>query len=114
MGKSVIPSIIQGTEGRLLIYGELMEALHSLSPIEIEEKKTCLHVVAGGRAFLGVHPRKAGLRVTLVMRDEIRDPRILKAERASKNRVYNDLNLLPGDCDEMVKGWLREAYELCL
>lgn len=111
--KRSVPELIEGNPSRVYVYAALTELIGKLGAFEIEEKKTCLHLVRNGKAFVGVHPRKAGLRLTLVSTQEIEDPRILKSQRASKNRVYNDLQISSiSDLDSSVKVWIRDSYGL--
>ena len=106
------PAIFADRPSSQAVYAALLAVLEDLGPYSVEEKKTCLHVVAGNAAFLGVHPRKEGLRVTLAMSRALTGERIAKSEQASANRFHNDLNLKQvSDMDEQFKGWVREAYE---
>src|SRR5437764_224953 len=76
-------SIFEGKVEAAKAYGELMKVVARLGPYEVEEKKTCLHVTSGGPAFLGIHPRKNGLRLTVVLTRPIEARRIVKCDRAS-------------------------------
>lgn len=111
MGKS-LPAPLARSEAKEL-YNHLMRALDACGKYKIEEKKTCIHVVAGGAAFLGVHPRRGGLRLTLPLSRPLNGDRIAKVDQASKTRYYNDLNLNAlEEIDEELRGWLKEAYDL--
>jgi hypothetical protein len=101
----------QGTEGALAL-DELLAVLQDLPGVRLEEKKRSLHVLAGKAAFLGVHPRKAGLRLNLVLARAIDDPRIVRAEQVSRARYHNELDVRPGGIDDQLREWIREAYEL--
>ena len=89
----------------------LEPVLEGLGPITVEEKKTCLHIVAGKSAFLGVHPRKDGLRLNIALARPLEGDRIVKCERASANRYHNELNVWGSDdIDDELAAWLLEAY----
>jgi hypothetical protein len=92
-------------------FDKLMAMVNRLGAVKIEEKKTCLHVVAGRAAFLGVHPRKDGLRLTLVLGRALDDPRVVKSERASANRYHHEIDF-PGNAEvhEDLANWLSEAH----
>lgn len=111
--KSSTPGIIQGSLKREAVYAALMNVVGRIGRFEVEEKKTCLHLNCDGKAFLGVHPRKLGLRLTLISNREIEDPRILKTERVSKNRVHHDIELRSvADLDEKVVEWIKESFAI--
>ncbi len=96
-------------------YAALLAAMRGLGPVEVEPKKTCVHVVAerGGAAFAGIHPRKNGVLLTLRTKTAIASPRVRKTEQASRNRHHNDLLVSsPADVDAELKRWLTAAYTL--
>jgi hypothetical protein len=96
-------------------FEQVMAVVRPLGNFVVEEKKTCLHITAGGPAFLGVHPRKNGLRLTVVLTRPIEGTRIVKCDKASANRYYIDLNLVAADgMDEELKDWIGEAYARAL
>ena len=76
-------------------------------------KKTSIHLVRSS-AFVGVHPRKAHLLLTIKAAAPIQSGRIVKTEQFSANRWHLDVKLaIAGDLDAELLGWLREAYEIC-
>lgn len=84
-------------------------------PIAEEVKKTCLHLVAGqgGTAFLGIHPRKGGLAITVRTTLTIKSPRIRKSVQASASRWLNDLVInSPDEIDAELLRWIAESYRL--
>ena len=96
-------------------YDALLAALRELGPVEVEPKKTCVHVVAerDGTAFAGIHPRKNGVLLTLRTETAIASPRVRKTEQASRNRHHNDLLVSsPAEVDAELKRWLAAAYAL--
>lgn len=95
------------------LFERLIQALDALGDFQVEEKKASLHVVAGKAAFLGVHPRKEGLRLNLVLARALSGGRVAKAEQVSKARFHNELDVRTvEDFDDELVEWLREAYEL--
>lgn len=95
------------------LYEQLLQSLNTLGPFQIEEKKTSLHLVAGKAAFLGVHPRKEGLRLNLVLARPLSGGRLAKTEQVSKARFHNEVDVRTvEDFDDELTGWLKEAYEL--
>src|SRR5438105_12855895 len=91
-------------------YHRLVEVLHTLGPFQEEPKKTSIHLVHTV-GFAGVHPRKSYLILNLRTASPLENPRITRSEQVSKNRFHNEVKLAsPGDIDEELLGWLREAY----
>ena len=104
-----------GTSVSRVVYDALLKAMRGLGPVEIEPKKTCVHVVAerDGTAFAGIHPRKNGVLLTLRTETAIASPRVRKTEQASRNRHHNDLLVsAPAEIDAELKRWLNAAYTL--
>ena len=112
MAPRPVPEIFAKHPETARAFSELMAFVDTLTSCTIEEKKTCLHVVAGKAAFLGVHPRKNGLRLTVVLSRPIDSPRIVKCEKASAKRYHVDLNILASEgIDNEVRSWITEAYQ---
>jgi len=65
------------------LYAALLDALRDVGPFQEEVKKTSIHLVRDS-AFLGVHPRKTHLLVTVKSDRAIESPRVFKAEQVSK------------------------------
>jgi len=96
-----------------LLYKELLAALQSIGPFQVEVKKTSIHLVRRS-AFAGLHPRKQYLLLTIKAAKPIRSRRILKAEQVSKNRWHLDVKLAAAEqIDEQLLDWLQQAYGLC-
>src|SRR5579885_2761630 len=93
---TTIPALFTKSPETEKAYDELLAFARTLGNITVEEKKTCVHVVAVSAAFLGVHPRKSGLRITLVLSRPIDSQRIAKCEKASAKRFHIDLDI-PAD-----------------
>jgi hypothetical protein len=93
-------------------FSHLGVILGSMPLSRIEEKKSCLHVIAGKAAFLGVHPRKGGLRLNIVLARPLQGARVVKAEQVSRARYHNEVDVAANDFDAELLGWISEAYEL--
>ncbi|MEK7184159.1 MAG: DUF5655 domain-containing protein [Patescibacteria group bacterium] len=94
------------------IYEVLLKTLKKIGPFEVEVKKTSLHITHG-RAFLGIHPRKAGLLLNIVTNQSVDDPRIKKVEQVSANRYHNEIVLgSPEELDGSLIEYIRQAYAL--
>lgn len=95
------------------LYQQLLAAIKPIGPFRVEVKKTSIHLVRGS-AFVGVHPRKQHLLVTIKADKSIQNPRVVKAEQVSRNRWHLDVRLASSEeIDAELLGWLRKAYELC-
>ena len=110
--KSATPELFRKHVEATRVYDELMAFVRTLGKFKVEEKKTCVHVVAGKAAFLGVHPRKSGVRITVVLGNPVDSDRIAKCEKASANRYHIDLDI-SGDqkLDKNVRSWIAESYK---
>ena len=95
------------------IYRCLLGGLAPYGPIRVEPKKTSLHLCGARSAFAGVHPRAAGVLLTIRTAAPIESRRVRKTERVSANRAHNDLLLTdPAQVDEELVGWLAEGLRL--
>ena len=109
---ATIPELFSKTPETAEAYEELIAFARSLGSVTIEEKKTCVHVVAGKAAFLGVHPRKAGLRLTIVLSRPIDSKRIVKCEKASAKRFHIEVDVpAVKGLDKELKSLISEAYQ---
>jgi predicted transport protein len=96
------------------LYDQLRVQLRRLGPFEEEVKKTSIHL-ARRSAFVGVHPRKNSLLITIKSEQPIRSPRIVKTEQVSKSRWHCELKLTsPAEIDPEFLAWAKTAYDLCL
>ncbi|MGA3212133.1 MAG: DUF5655 domain-containing protein [Terriglobales bacterium] len=95
------------------LYRELLKAIRAIGQFREDFKKTSVHLVRSS-AFIGVHPRKDYLVLTIKAAARIKSPRVFKAEQVSKNRWHLDLKLSRAEeIDAELLGWVGEAYELC-
>jgi hypothetical protein len=112
MTTKVIPAIFTKHPETAKAFSELASFADSLGHVVLEEKKTCAHLVVGKAAFLGVHPRKSGLRLTVVLSRPIESARIVKCDKASAKRYHIDLDVEAAEgLDEELKGWISEAHK---
>ena len=109
---ATIPELFAKTPETAKAYEHVLAFARSLGSVRIEEKKTCIHLVAGKAAFLGVHPRKSGLRLTIVLSRPIESKRIVKCDKASAKRFHIEVDV-PGDkaLDKELKALISEAYK---
>lgn len=105
------PQIFATNPASASVYGQLVAAVSAMGPFTVEVKKTCVHLVGKRAAFVGVHPRKQGLRLTIVTPQALEGSRIIKSDKASANRYHNEVDVHPGQVDDELIGWIREAYE---
>lgn len=95
------------------LYAKLKAALAPFGPYREEIKKTSIHL-ARHSAFLGVHPRKEYLLVTIKSDKAIKGRRIVKTEQVSANRWHLEVRIgAPSEIDKEFLGWARHAYNLC-
>jgi hypothetical protein len=93
-------------------YDALLKASKKLGPVKVEEKKTCIHLVAGS-AFAGIHPRKSGVLLSIRTARPMKKKRLRKCEKLSANRYHWEMLVAsPTDLDAELLAWLKEAYEL--
>lgn len=102
---------VEGDPVSLAVYGALMEKISSLDRCELQEKASSFHV-AHGRAFLGIHPRRGGLLVNIVLGKQLESSRVFRAERVSANRWHNEASLKTPRVDVELLTWIREGYAI--
>src|SRR5580700_7783617 len=107
-----VPSVLAKNPQASAAWLNLCPFLNQLGDVSIREKATCIHVDAAGAAFLGVHPRKSGVRLTIVLAHALESERIVKCEAVSKSRYHNEVDFLEGPLDDELKAWIEEAYKL--
>ncbi|GEM_PF-2689229 len=75
------------------IYRGLLQMLEEIGSFTIEPGKES-YQVRNGRAFLGVHPRRGALRVSIVPQRALTGKRVDKVEQVSRGRFHNGTNLV--------------------
>ena len=94
------------------LYDQLVSLLETFGPIEEDPKKTSIHLNRKS-ALAGVETRKDYLLLNIKSDHEIKNPRVVKAERVSTKRFHHKVQISsPNDFDEELKTWLEEAYLL--
>lgn len=96
----------------LVLYKKIINNVESFGKINIEPKKTSLHIT-NRSAFLGVHPKKDFLELNIVSDQPIKSSRITKTEQVSTHRFHNRIRLYFLDqIDTELLTWLKQAYLL--
>ena len=121
MTKTKIPATEMFTaKGADKIYTAILEKLRKevgAKTVIVEPKQTCVHVIAqkDGPAYLGIHPRKDAVMITLKLNEALKSKRVKKAEKASANRWHIDLvvNAIE-DVDGELVAWMKTAWELAM
>ena len=94
------------------LYNQLLSMLQALGPVTEDPKKTSIHLNRKS-ALAGVETRKDGLLLNIKSDHQIKSPRIEKAEQISAKRFHHKVRISsPGDLDEELNSWLKEAYLL--
>ena len=94
------------------IFSALIGQVDSLDGCELQENASSFHV-KHGRAFLGIHPRRGGLLVNIVLARQLESARVHRAEHVSSNRWHNEIILRdPSEIDAEFLAWMDEAYSL--
>lgn len=96
--------------GSAATWRSVQDVVAAIPGVDIEAKKTSLHVTRG-RAFLGVRARRGGLLLNIVSSEQIVSPRVRKAEQLSARRWHNEV-LLEGEVDSELAGWIVAAADL--
>lgn len=109
---SYVPALLQCNRSSAAICADLFRELEAVGPYSVQEKKTSIHITNGRGAFLGLHPRKQGLRLNIVLAKALEGPKIAKSERVSANRYHNEVDVKErSDLDAELLGWIAEAYQ---
>jgi hypothetical protein len=95
------------------LYAKLKAALAPFGVYSEEIKKTSIHLVRHS-AFLGVHPRKEHLLVTIKSDKAMKSRPIVKTEQVSANRWHLEVKVYaPSEIDKEFLAWAQRAYDLC-
>jgi hypothetical protein len=90
----------------------LLALLRTFGPVEEDPKKTSIHLNRKS-ALVGVETRRNNLLLTIKSDHLIKSPRVEKVEHISPKRIYHKVRVSsPGDFNEELKSWLKEAYAL--
>jgi hypothetical protein len=103
---------IEGDPVSSAVYDSLIEEISPLDGWELQEKASSFHVVRRS-AFLGIHPRRGGILVNIVLATKLDSARVHRAERVSANRWHNEVILRDlSDVDAELLAWIREGHTL--
>jgi len=94
------------------IFDVLVARLKSFGPMSVDAVKNSINLVARHH-FGSAHPSKAGLRVGFLLHRKVETERITSHEWAGGAHWGHHVKLKnPGDIDEELLAWLKEAYDL--
>ena len=94
------------------IYERILEETQKIGKVLEEPKKTSIHLV-NKSAFAGIATQKAALVLNIKSASPITDVRIRKSEKISASRFHQEVKLTsPAEVDDLLIGWLKEAYLL--
>jgi hypothetical protein len=110
--ESSIPSLFRNTAATEAAFRRLLDMVRALPDVELEEKKTCVHFSTGNGAFLGVHPRKQGLRLTVPLARALPADCVAKCEQVSTHRFHNEIDFTDEHAAPRLAEWIEEAYSL--
>jgi hypothetical protein len=87
-----------------------MDRISTLGECELQENTASLHLVHG-RAFLGIHPRRGGILINIVLARQLESPQ--GAPRRSRIRqpvAQRDHPGRPQEIDAELFTWIREGH----
>ena len=88
------------------IYQKVWQAVSQFGPVQVEPKKTSIHLVHRS-AFAGVATQRSALLLNLKSTSPIQHARIKKTEKVSANRFHQEVKLnTPEEVDATLIGWL--------
>lgn len=94
------------------IYTKLLQKLKTVGRFVVEPKATSVHI-ANGRAFLGVHWRKTGLQLSIVLARPLDSARLKKSEQLSRSRWHHEVVLSsPREVNAELMRWIGQAHAL--
>ncbi len=94
------------------LYHSLMEAVTDFGPMKTEAVKNAI-MVKNGPTFLAIKPRKDHIIVEFALDRPVDEFPVYKVMQYSKSKWAHYLKLDDqADIDELLLGWLREAYDL--
>jgi len=112
-GRFRVADLFAGSDPRVLrLYRRFRRMVESCGPVIVIPQKTRLVFMVRMR-FAGVSPRKAYLRVGMMLtRPLAADPRLEKVERYGPFSVGNYFRIeREAQLDASMQSWLREAYD---
>ena len=92
------------------IFDVLLAHLADLGPVHVDAVTVGVFLKRDEK-LAEVRPMARSLSLRFVLRREVADPRLTRRLRISRDRVVHVLQLTdPADVDDLVCGWLTEAY----
>lgn len=94
------------------LYDQLIAALQTVGEVRVAPKQTSIHLEKNS-GFAGVHPRKDYFNLEFRTADKIDHPRIKRTQQLSAKRFEHTVKIAsPEDVDDLLIGWLKDAYAL--
>jgi hypothetical protein len=94
------------------IYAKLIATCDKFGRVTQSAKKTSIHLDAKA-GFAGVYVRRNYILLHVPLGRKLQSPRVAEVEQLSANRYKHTFKLTsPGDIDQELTGWLKEAYTL--
>jgi hypothetical protein len=98
--------------GLRAIFDVICQALEQSGPLRLDSVESTINL-ASNYHFGGITVYPAYLRISFLADHEIRDERILHAQRVGPHRVsHNVLVSSLRDVDDQILGWLAEAQKM--
>lgn len=93
-------------------YDKLLDALRTFGTVKEASKKTSIHLEKNS-GFAGVHPRKDAFNLEFRTGAKIEHPRIIRSQQLSARRFEHTVRIeSTNDVDDLLLGWLKDAYDL--
>ena len=94
------------------IFESLIRKLKTTGPLRVDAVESTINLVSRHH-FGGIAIRRDYLRVSFIADHEVRDRRIVRAEKVGDHRVNHSVVVRPlDDLDDQLIGWLAEAQAL--
>ncbi len=93
------------------LYHRFVEMLGECGPFTYAVSKSSITFKGERRGFAGVRPTRGGLTGYLDLQRVVDDPRFISSSPYESRLYVHQMRLTaPGQLDETLMGWLREAY----
>ena len=91
---------------------DALDAAGDSEPIHVEPVSVGLFCKYGSRTFLQLRPMTKWVAAGFVLHRKLDHPRLARKVVGEGSRWYHVVNLRgPEDVDDLVRGWITEAYE---
>jgi hypothetical protein len=114
-----IAAVFQGDQNGVVLFGLLRDVVESFGPVHLRIARTQV-AFAGRRQFAWVwRPNRwtknrpeHSVVLSFGLEERIVDRRIVEAVETAPGRwMHHVILLVPADLDDIVRGWLRRAYD---